>query len=501
MVDKWLASLPLLTDSRGTRPTDFQQLLNESLNSAMQLSAKGDDISAWLGLKRLASVTETAHPGRLAANQYAAAAFLSACLFIHQETDALLEKMRSHFCEQEHPIAAKYWFVKGLSLNLRHHWLDAIPCLQLSYEHVEKCSPREIKKWFPCDRHDDLLANRQLNLSDCWINLGWQTEGKERSECIKSARKHLARAATYHLNPVSSFLYQLNTIETEILEGNLEEAREHIQYLNQKQTVTSPRAARLRPGLFYMHARLSLQEQNTSAMITHLSQALAESSRFPDPMQELMVVDFSLSLMESASIERKRMEPFFEAMVVMLEAKDWYTGRDHSRSVAEFSLKLWQQWQSGSQSPEFLEDLYWAGYLHDVGKLRLSRSLLNKIAPLSEEEWELLRLHPGYAQSILDRFGFKQIAIWVGEHHQDACGTGYPGKLAASPVGMCIAVADYLEASTSANRKYRRPKTFTEAIHELKTNFHDRYPEKLLKSAEIVGKQSIHHDISGIFKT
>jgi len=147
-------------------------------------------------------------------------------------------------------------------------------------------------------------------------------------------------------------------------------------------------------------------------------------------------------------------------------------------------MRLWEIWKKEPPNQNMEKDFYWAAYLHDIGKLRLPRSLLNKIAPLSDEEWSLIRMHPTYGQDILDTFGLPQIALWVNDHHQDQNGTGYPGSKPASPVGLCIAIADYLEASTSPNRKYKKPKSFTESVKELQRFGLGRYPDELIDAVQ-----------------
>ena len=99
-----------------------------------------------------------------------------------------------------------------------------------------------------------------------------------------------------------------------------------------------------------------------------------------------------------------------------------------------------------------------AGYLHDVGKLRVPNSILEKPGKLTDEEFNIIKEHPYYTRWILkDIEGFEQIANWAGFHHEKLNGRGYPfhfGEEWLDQGSRIMAVADIFSAITEV-RPYR----------------------------------------------
>ncbi len=472
-----------LDDMYKDNPPDVPEILNTALTSSETLFKRGDDISAWIGQMRIAEVAARVSPGLIAAHHLSLLSRYSLSVYRLEDADTHLNRMRLHFTDRDHPLAAEYWELKGKILRFNRKWMDAVPNFLMSLEHIEHTLPAELEKWFGMSRND-LIIRETLHIADCWINFGWELPPPERVRAAENARKWVEKVSHLQGQPMILYFFKLTMAELYLLEGRLGEAGKLLDSLIHRKSVSSQRAATLRPAVYCMLARMAEIEDDSRRMISHLSRAIAESSIYPNALQEFLVVDYALDLIRKKAVDLKQMEPFFEAMVIMLEAKDWYTGRDHSRSVAQLSSKLWANWLGKDGSKEEAEELYWAGYLHDIGKLLLPRSLLNKIAPLCKDEWKLLYLHPGYGKQILDALGVPRIAQLVSEHHQDIDGNGYPGNTPASPRGLCIAVSDFLEACTSQNRKYRRNRTVEEAFHILENLPDRRFPQGLIDIAK-----------------
>lgn len=98
--------------------------------------------------------------------------------------------------------------------------------------------------------------------------------------------------------------------------------------------------------------------------------------------------------------------------------------------------------------------------LHDLGKLGVSNSILDKEGALTPEEWQEVRLHPGYTEQILSRISpFQDMAVISGAHHERLDGKGYPNGLIASELTLetrIITICDIFDAIT-ATRPYRGP--------------------------------------------
>lgn len=98
--------------------------------------------------------------------------------------------------------------------------------------------------------------------------------------------------------------------------------------------------------------------------------------------------------------------------------------------------------------------------LHDVGKLGVSNSILDKPARLDPDEWRAVQLQAIYAEQILERISpFAELARVSAAHHERLDGTGYPRGVAADEIALetrIITVADIFDAIT-AERPYHHP--------------------------------------------
>jgi diguanylate cyclase (GGDEF)-like protein/PAS domain S-box-containing protein len=112
-----------------------------------------------------------------------------------------------------------------------------------------------------------------------------------------------------------------------------------------------------------------------------------------------------------------------------------------------------------------------AGLLHDIGKIGIDGSILNKIGKLDKKEWETMKLHPAKGAGILDNTTeFREIADFVLYHHERYDGKGYPNGLKGEEIPLAariIAVADAFDAMTN-DRSYRTKMSCEAVIAELK---------------------------------
>ncbi len=142
------------------------------------------------------------------------------------------------------------------------------------------------------------------------------------------------------------------------------------------------------------------------------------------------------------------------ALARTIDAKDRYTN-GHSQRVAAYSVEL--AVRMGKTAKE-QEEIYYAGLLHDVGKIRVPESVINKPGKLTPEEFDLIKLHPvaGY-QILKDIYEDKEIALGAKFHHERYDGKGYPSGIKGEnipEIARIIGVADAYDAMAS-NRSYR----------------------------------------------
>jgi HD-GYP domain-containing protein (c-di-GMP phosphodiesterase class II) len=138
-----------------------------------------------------------------------------------------------------------------------------------------------------------------------------------------------------------------------------------------------------------------------------------------------------------------------------LEAKDPYT-RGHSERVARSARRLAL---AVGLPPGSAETIAHAGLLHDLGKIAVPEAILRKPAPLTEEEWRVMRQHPLTGAQIVSPLEcFEEEAVIIRHHHERPDGSGYPDGLGADriPLGArIVAIADMYDALAS-DRPYRR---------------------------------------------
>ena len=143
-----------------------------------------------------------------------------------------------------------------------------------------------------------------------------------------------------------------------------------------------------------------------------------------------------------------------EALASAIDAKDKYT-KGHSSRVAEYSRKIAEL---AGKNPIECDEIYYAALLHDVGKIGISRTILNKKGKLSDEEYQVIKEHPDIGAQILSSISESPyLSIGAKSHHERYDGRGYPEGLKGDDIpeiARIIAVADAYDAMTS-KRSYR----------------------------------------------
>jgi putative two-component system response regulator len=171
-----------------------------------------------------------------------------------------------------------------------------------------------------------------------------------------------------------------------------------------------------------------------------------------------------LSLAVRARLARRRTVELFDTreahlqtvrmLANVIEARDQNT-RGHVERVCQLALDMARalHWDA-----EALAVLEFGALLHDVGKVLVPRSILNRPGKLLPEEWDILRRHPLDGAQMLSGVDHLRGAIpYVLYHHERWDGAGYPHGLAGTDIpveGRLLAVVDAYDAMTS-DRAYR----------------------------------------------
>ena len=158
-----------------------------------------------------------------------------------------------------------------------------------------------------------------------------------------------------------------------------------------------------------------------------------------------------------------RIDQICEAFADVVDAKSHFTFR-HSMGVADAAYGIAR---GMGLAPDRVQLVRRAALLHDIGKLSVSNSILDKKTQLNEMEWKAVQQHPGLTRQILERVGpFREMAVIAGEHHEKLDGSGYPNRLLASELSIesrIIAVADVYGA-LSEDRPYRAGLEFEQIV-------------------------------------
>ena len=137
-----------------------------------------------------------------------------------------------------------------------------------------------------------------------------------------------------------------------------------------------------------------------------------------------------------------------------IDAKDAYT-KGHSVRVAEYSCELARRMGKNSQE---IEDIYYIGLLHDIGKIGIPTAIINKPGKLTEEEYAVIKSHPTIGAEILGNISeLPDISIGAHWHHERYDGQGYPDGLIGlqiPEIARIIGTADAYDAMSS-RRSYR----------------------------------------------
>lgn len=173
--------------------------------------------------------------------------------------------------------------------------------------------------------------------------------------------------------------------------------------------------------------------------------------------------------------EREKQEQYIQiihALLNLIEIKDEYTA-GHSKMVTIYSVQIGERLNMEYNFDINLERLRVASILHDIGKIGISGSILNKPGRLTEEEYEEIKTHSikGY-NALKEVKNLKEETVIIKYHHERYDGKGYPDGLKgdAIPLGArIVSVADAYDAMTS-DRPYRNGMSKEVAIRELIKN-------------------------------
>ncbi len=167
------------------------------------------------------------------------------------------------------------------------------------------------------------------------------------------------------------------------------------------------------------------------------------------------------------------------ALVSAIDKKDTYTS-GHSERVGVLSRLVGEEMGlSGSD----LQDLEWAGILHDVGKIGINDQILCKNSGLTDEEFDLIKSHPRMSYEVIKPLeDFAAVREAVLHHHETPDGRGYPDGLKGEEIPLLariVHVTDAFDALTS-HRSYRRGFGIRKALEIMREDVGTKIDEEAL---------------------
>ncbi len=162
-------------------------------------------------------------------------------------------------------------------------------------------------------------------------------------------------------------------------------------------------------------------------------------------------------------LDEDYLDDIADAFAQVVDSKSPFTS-GHSTRVAFFADMIAAEMDF---APDHRRWLKRGALLHDIGKLGVSNSILDKPGKLDDAEFAAIRLHPVHTETILSRIeAFRELARMAGGHHEKLDGTGYPHRIGGSAIRLetrVITTADIFDALT-ADRPYRGPMPVQKAL-------------------------------------
>ena len=200
------------------------------------------------------------------------------------------------------------------------------------------------------------------------------------------------------------------------------------------------------------------------------------------PIEAPEVGEMTAQIIAMDITEKKKTEEQLERSFVDLAetvsramvSRDPYTAT-HQRNVAELSRLVGKKMGLDENR---LKGLYIGGLLHDIGKISIPESLLNKPGQLTEEEWNLVRTHAKRGYEILKDANFPwPVAEMALHHHERLDGSGYPDGLSGDELSLEVRILSACDAAEAmiAYRPYRPAKSIQETIDELESGKGEKY--------------------------
>ncbi|HBJ1648033.1 MULTISPECIES: bifunctional diguanylate cyclase/phosphohydrolase [Clostridium] len=170
-----------------------------------------------------------------------------------------------------------------------------------------------------------------------------------------------------------------------------------------------------------------------------------------------------------------------KTLISVINAKDKYT-YGHVERVVIYSRIIADKLKLSEYDKKIL---IYGAYMHDIGKINISKEILIKKMKITSEEWKILKQHPANGVEIIKSVeSLKMLIPLIINHHERYDGKGYPNKLKGKEIpylARILTVVDSFDAMTS-NRPYNDRKTYEEGIEELERCSGTQFDPEIVKA-------------------
>ena len=199
-----------------------------------------------------------------------------------------------------------------------------------------------------------------------------------------------------------------------------------------------------------------------------------ENQKYRDNLEELVV--------KRTEALQKAVNGTVETISKILEQKDPYTA-GHERRVGALALAIAKKMKLDEERQK---QIYFSGYLHDIGKLWVPSEILSKPGKITKGEFEVIKEHANSGYELTRDIELSwPIAEIILQHHERMDGSGYPNGVKGDDIKLearILAVADVIEAMT-AHRPYRPGFGIDITLEEIKSNAGKLYDKEVSKAA------------------
>lgn len=267
--------------------------------------------------------------------------------------------------------------------------------------------------------------------------------------------------------PAESFFNKKNDIEIINLEEIKERNRKH---MNKNEFEKLKKYGYMMKEIMYMD--LEVEEGKRAGLSLDIDKGSKEdftenSLKTFKAFQNMASIFYSLD--NYYNLQKTFTKELVTSIVKLLEMYDLYT-KGHSENVANLASEIAENM---GLPQKMITEVYWAGLVHDIGKLLIPLDVLNKKSGLTNEEYELIKKHPIWGSQALEKSdSLKSISKYIRYHHERWDGRGYPDGLSENEIPLLskiLQVADSWDAMIS-KRAYRDALNREEAIQELEDN-------------------------------